>query len=234
VNILYYLIAFIIGSLTALAELLSRYKNFSQIWKIKASRIYLVINGVAAILAYLFIVEFDIAKNLGIFRVLLAGTSSLFILRSSFANIKVGDKTIEIGAGAILQVFLNTADRSFDQTRSNKELSVVKEVMKNVDFDKAKLALPTTCFNIMKNVSKEEQDRVSSDVKKLSDSDLDNHTKSVNLGILLSKITNLILLESAVESLSDSIVLEGGSLTPKEKLNQLINNKLSDGKPKEE
>jgi len=227
-EILYGIIAFVIGCLAALAELLSRYRNFRQICSIRASRVYLLINGFAAIFAYAFVVQFNIGQS-GLLRVILAGTSSLVILRSSFASIKVGNKNIEAGIGAILQVFLSSADRSFDQRRSNEELSAIENVMKTVNFDKAKLALPTTCFTIMKNVSQDEQDRISADVKKLSSSNLDNNTKSINLGILLTNVTGLPLLEKAVQVLIGSIQGEGNTPSPEDKLNQIID-KLSDGK----
>jgi hypothetical protein len=214
------LIAFFIGCLAALAELLSRYKNFRQICSIRASQIYLLINGIASLLAYIFVVQFNIGQE-GILRVILAGTASLVILRSSFANIKVGEKKVEAGIGAILQVFLNAADRSFDQKRSDHELSVIESVMEDVNFEKAKLALPITCFTIMKNVSQEEQDRVSADVKKLSGSNLDNKTKCINLGILLANITGLELLQKSVQVLSNSIS-NSGAESPEEKLNRIM------------
>lgn len=218
-------IAFLIGLLAALAELLSRYKNFKQICIVGASLVYLTLNGIGALLAYIFAVQFNIGPA-GIIRVILAGTSSLLILRSSFANIKVGDKKMDAGLGAILQVFLNTADRSFDQRRSDNELTVIEEVMKNVVFEKAKLSLPITCFTIMKNVSQEEQDRISADVKKLASGNLDNKTKSINLGILLANVTGLNLLKKAVQVLSSSISQDSIEPSPEEKLDQIMD-KLS-------
>lgn len=205
INILYAFLAFIIGCLAAFAELLSRYNDPLQIVKIHASQMYILINGITSIGAYYFLFEFDILKDNETGRILLAGTSALVILRSSLASIKIGEKDIDAGPAVILQVFLNWADRAFDQKRSKIELSSIKQVMNKVDFDKAKLALPTTCFTIMKNLSQDEQDKISGEVEELSKSDLDNQTKSINLGIVLSHITGIDLLERAVNVLGDSV-----------------------------
>lgn len=223
-EILYGFFAFLVGCLAAIAELLSRYKNFSQILTINASRVYLLINGIASVLAYVIVLQFNIAKGHAIFQILIAGSSALLILRSSVANIKIGEKNAEIGIASILQVFLNAADRSFDQKRSDDELTVVERVMANVDFEKAKLALPTTCFTVLKNVPQEEQVRISSDVNKLSTGNLDSKTKSLNLGIILSGTTGLDLLEKAVTVLGDSIKVDGGKPTPTEQLDEILNN----------
>lgn len=219
---LYVFLALLIGCLAAFAELLSRYHDPLKILKLNASRIYILINGFTSIVAYFFLLEFGILKENAIGRIVLAGTSALVILRSSLANIKVGEKNIDAGPAVILQVFLNWADRAFDQKRSKTELSSIKQVMEKVDFDKAKLAIPTTCFTIMKNLSQEEQDSISAEVEKLSKSDLDNQTKSLTLGIILSHITGLDLLERAVNVLEDSIAFNGDRKSDLDKLNELL------------
>jgi hypothetical protein len=198
------LIALFIGVIAAFAELLSRYKTIAPILCSWPSNLYLLINSISSGIAYYFIVRFNVIEN-EVWRVVLAGTSSIVILRSSFANIKVGDKNIDAGIGAIVQVFLNYADRSFDQIRAENDLIEIKKIMSEVDFDKAKLALPVTCFIIMKNISIEEQDKISRDVKVLTDHNLDNLTKSINLGIILAGVTKTKLLAKAVESLEESI-----------------------------
>ncbi|MDB5024308.1 MAG: hypothetical protein JWP78_2063 [Mucilaginibacter sp.] len=218
-----YCSTFVLGCLVAIAELLSRYKNFSQIIKVFASWVYLAINGLASVLAYYLVLQFNIATGHSVFQIFIAGTSALAILRSSIANIKVGDKQADIGFSAILQVYLNAADRAFDQHRSDNELTEVEIIMEKVDFEKAKLALPTICFTIMKNVPQEEQLRVSTEVNKLSKGSLlDNKTKSLNLGIILSSMTGLKLLKKAVMVLEESISINGGP-TPVERLDEILN-----------
>jgi len=217
------LIAFLIGCTSAYSELLSRYKSPWQIIKIPAGLAYLFINGIASVIAYILVHKFKIADGNIVFQTVIAGTSALIILRSSIANIKVGEKTTDVGIAAILQVFLNAADRSFDQIRSDNELSKVSKLMENVDFEKAKLALPITCFNSMRNVPQDEQKQVSSDVEKLSKENLDNNTKAINLGILLAKSTELKLLEKAVSTLNASIINDGNKRTSSQQLEEILN-----------
>jgi hypothetical protein len=219
-------LAFLIGGLAAIAELLSRYKSLSRILSVGASWVYLIINGFASIMAFVIVVQFDIAKDHAIFQILIAGSSAMIILRSSVANIKIGDKNAEIGIAAILQVFLHTADRAFDQKRSDYELGEIKEIMDGVNFDRAKLDLPTTCFTVMKNVPEDEQKRISKEVSKLSSGDLDSKTKSLNLGIILAGMTGIPLLKKVVAVHKPAIMIEGGDVTPSEKLDEILN-KLS-------
>ena len=198
-------IAALIGCMAAFAELLSRYQDPKQILTTGSSLVYMLINGFASFLTYWFLRDKDILGDNEISRVFIAGTSALVLLRSYFASIKIGDKKVEAGFASILQVFLNWADRSFDQKKAQADLPEVNPIMKGIDFEKAKLALPTTCFKIMKNVTKEEQDKIASEVAILTQSDLDNNVKCITLGILLIELTGKDLLQQAAIALGDSI-----------------------------
>lgn len=200
----YALLATGLGFLAAFAELLSRYQDPKQILTTGSSITYMLINGIASFLAYWFIDKQGYTDN-EISKVVIAGTSALVLLRSSLASIKVGEKQVEAGFSSILQVFLTWADRSFDQKKARADLPDVKPVMKGIDFEKAKLALPTTCFKIMKNVTQEEQDKIASEVAILTQSPLDNNVKCINLGILLMELTGAELLSQAIDVLGDSI-----------------------------
>ena len=207
-----YAFAFLIGCVSGLAELASRYKDHPvRMLSYFSSNIYLLINGFCSVLALWFISEFDI--NIGSVgetepgRIILAGLSSMLILRSSFASIKQGDKSIDAGFAAISQVFLNSADRSFDQKRSYKNLQKVSKIVKDIDFDKAQKSLPTLCLTLMKNTSIEEQRVIGKEVANLNKLDIDNFTKSILLVIIISEITDTELLKEAVDTLYDSIKL---------------------------
>jgi hypothetical protein len=221
---LLYFISFLIGCMAATAELLSRYKKIRQIVAVPASWVYLAINGVASCCGYYIVAKYEIAKDNPVFQVLIAGTSALVILRSSVASIKIGDKQTDIGVASILQVFLNTADRAFDQTRSESELSEVEKIMSGIDFEKAKLALPTTCFTIMKNVPEAEQKLISEEVNNLSKANLDDATKSLNLGIILTGMTDLRLLKKAVAVLQKSIQIDNQHKTKSQLLEEALIN----------
>ncbi len=203
-----YLITFLLGCVAASAELLSRYDRITQIFKYLASWVYLFINGSSAILAYWFISEYKL--DLGtltqteIGKILVSGTSSMIILRSSFASIRNGSQNIEAGFVSITNVFLKSADRTFDRKRSIEDYKEIETVMKDIDFNKAKIDLPLICLSMMKNVPYEEQKLLGDDIAKLSQNEnCSLKAKSISLGTLVSEITGIELLKEVVFSNKD-------------------------------
>jgi hypothetical protein len=209
-GLIYWLVAFACGCVAATAELFSRYSDGPvRIFQFKESYMYLALNGVVSLIAYAIIqktgLSFGPLGNSSISQAILAGFSSMAILRSSVASIKRGQTTVQVGLAPIMQIFLDTVDRAFDRKRSQVELRKVGQIMKNVDFSKAMKDLPSTCINLMQNVSKEEQEKMGRDVADLAKSGLNSQTKAVNLGIIISRVTGSEFLESAVDSLGDTI-----------------------------
>lgn len=204
-------IAGILGGFLALSELLSRYRSISSILSSSSAWMYIVINFVASVVCYYLATEYQskvVFLSNPLLRVVLSGLSAMVILRSSFYSYydKDSNKTINIGIAAILQTFLDVSERTFDQEQSVSTIKKVEEIMKDLDFNRASSELTTTCLNLMQNVSAEEQKKLSESIKTLSDnSDFTNRTKSINLGIILSKITGLTLLNQAVISHSDTL-----------------------------
>lgn len=216
-----YLLAFLLGCIAAFAELLSRYSRVAQIFKFLSSWIYFLINGLASILSYWLIsefnVDFGVLSDSEIGKIIVAGTSAMLILRSSFASIKSGNQNIEAGFASITNVFLKSADRTFDRKRSIDDYNEIEKIMKNVDFDKAKIDLPLICLGIMKNVSSDESQILGDAIAKLSHGDGSKKAKSINLGVLVSNIAGVELLEKVVSSNTeifsfDEIVKENPSL----------------------
>jgi len=224
-----YLIAFLIGCIAALAELLSRYDRIGQIFTFLSSWVYFLINGFAAILAYWFISEykldFGILTKSEIGKIIVSGTSSMIILRSSFASIKSGNQNIEAGLASITHVFLKNADRTFDRNRSIVDYKEIHEIMQKVDFNKAKLDLPLMCLGMMKNVTLEEQQLLANDIIKLSQNSYSEKAKSINLGVLVSATTGLKLLKEVISSNKDIFAKEvdGAESEKTLKINELLN-----------
>lgn len=202
----------ILGGFLAVSELLSRYRLIQLIFKSVHARTYILINAIAAGICYYFVNKYKLGfgqfgqNEVG--QVLIAGFSAMFILRSSFFSYydKDSNKTINVGLAAILQTFLDSAERSFDQEQSVSKLKEVKSIMTDIDFAKAATDLTTTCLNLMQNVSSEEQNKLAESIKKLSEGNLtNNYSRALNLGIILSKITGITLLKQAVESHGNTI-----------------------------
>lgn len=223
-----YVITFLVGCISALAELLSRYDRIGQIFTFLSSWLYLFINGSAAILAYWFISEYNLdfgtLTKTEIGKIIIAGTSSMVILRSSFANIKNGNKNIEAGLASITGVFLKNADRALDRKRSIEDYKEIEQIMQNVDFNKAKVDLPLICLGMMKNVTLEEQQLLANDIIKLSQDAASDKAKSINLGVLVSDTTGLELLKEVVSSNVDIFSKSEGVENEKtQRINELLN-----------
>ena len=75
--------------------------------------------------------------------------------------------------------------------------------MNNIDFTKSKVDLPLICLGMMRNVSLEEQQLLANDIIKLTEKAESDKTKSINLGVLISNITGIKLLDKVVKSNSD-------------------------------
>lgn len=228
---LFYLFSFSLGFLWAFSELLSRYKVGKFIINSKNAWIYLLINGMASVIVYYFIPKLHV--SFGVFtstewgKVLLAGLSAMFILRSSFFNYhdKDSNKSISVGISTILQIFLDAAERSFDQEQSVNNLKSISDVMSGIDFSKAEKDLTVICLNLMQNVSPDEQKKLAESIKNLSEPRAVQHelTKSVTLGITLARITGIRLLKQAIETLGDNIKISEEKRKVFESLEQLEN-----------
>jgi hypothetical protein len=207
--IMYYVVAFLCGCTAATAELLSRYSDGAKrIFRLNESKIYLALNGFAALTAYAVIKQHGLSGYLGsspLSQAIVAGLSAMAILRSSVASIKLGQTTIQAGLAPVIQVFLNSVDRAFDRKRSQMNVAEVEEIMKDVDFNKAVKTLPATCLNLMQNVSKEEYEKMAHEVLDLEKGEIIQEAKALNLGIIISRVTGPELLHKAVQSLRNVI-----------------------------
>jgi hypothetical protein len=209
------LIACIVGMITAFAELLTRYNyDYRSIATSKISWVYMLLNGFAGIGAFYMIKEFNILNTKEWVKGIVAGTSAMLILRSSFVTIKgSGERQIDIGLAAILQIFLQAASRSFSQERAIDRLGKL-DFMKAVDFEKAKIILPSLVLNIMKDLGDEEKQKIIDRIQDVSKSTDPNEAKSVVLGIILADLTDINLLKAAVEQVYSSIKFEGTEKQP--------------------
>jgi hypothetical protein len=87
----------------------------------------------------------------------MAGVSAMAFFRTSLFVVRAGDRDVGVGPSGFLQIFLGAADRAVDRQRAAARAEAVAKVMKDVDFDKAKGALPEYCLALMQNVPEEDQ-----------------------------------------------------------------------------
>ena len=171
----------VIGLIVALSELLSRYRDAP--WdaaKSKAGWAYLVFNAGVSLLAFYLIREVFPLRDAAtaananlklrhlVIDVLLAGASAMAILRSSFFAVRVGDKDVQIGLAAVIDVFRNTIDRDVDRLRAGPRSEKVAEIMKQISFERAYQPLTSVTLNLLQNVSADERAQVEQKVAALA------------------------------------------------------------------
>jgi hypothetical protein len=206
-----YVAVVLIGGLVGAAELIARYRDAPLIaLRAWSAAIYVSLNaaasGVALGLIQTFDWEFGQTGDAARWtQVLVAGFGAMALFRSSLFFVRVGGQDVGVGPSGFLQIMLNAADRDVDRRRANARAALVGEIMADVSFDRAVVALPTYCLALMQNVPYDVQDDLTSDLRELADTEMDERVKSLNLGLRIVNITGPRLLAVAVTSLGPTI-----------------------------
>jgi hypothetical protein len=131
---------------------------------------------------------------------LVAGIGAMALLRSSLFNYKAtNDKVIEVGPAAFLEIFLNAAQRQFDQALSDQNLSEMETTMDGINFVSASKDLPIIILSSMRVLTATEQKELSDEILKLvNDTNTTVEVKNIALGVILLKYTGMDLLKKAV------------------------------------
>jgi hypothetical protein len=204
-----------IGVFVGTAELLQRYSYSPlEIAKTFSAPVYIALNGVASA-AGLFLMEyfnFSFGLNLETngAKIFVAGFSAMVVLRGAVMTVRANDQDYNVGPGIIADVFLQRADRAFDQERASSHGPQVAEIMENIDFRKAKTDLPAVCLALMQNLPLSSQGTLKDEVKLISDEAgafQTPKTEAIMLGLTLAKYTGLVVLRQAIEMLGEEIRL---------------------------
>lgn len=212
-NVGEYAVVAFIGAAVGVGELIHRYRDEPiKVLGAPAAVLYVLVNVGAAILALYLVrmfgwanVEGASANQSSVTRVIAAGFGAMALFRSAVFNARIGDKDIGIGPAGLLQIFLDASDRGVDRARAAPRAAVVAQVMGSIDFTKAQAALPAFCFEIMQNVSAEDQKAFGNKIASLSGSAIPPAVKSMILGLSLLNLVGETVLQQAVEKLQDQI-----------------------------
>lgn len=199
------LLSFIIGSLVGLSELLSRYSDPMKIFNKKMANLYILLNGGISILGFWAFKNLQgktIINDIEIKNILISGIGAMVILRSSIASLNFNGKKVEIGLGAILQTFLDTVEKMFNRRRSEDTLIEMANIMENVDFELAKINLPSICLSTFQNFPPEQTKQLGEKISALSDSGT-QVLRSVELGVILEQYFGQKFIESALKILQE-------------------------------
>ena len=206
------------GALLGTGELISRYRD--DPWdtiKSPPGFFYIALNALVSVAALILIRGFGWTFSAKVdavrwTQVLVAGFGAMALFRSSLFTVRVGDQDVSVGPNSFLQIVLGAADRQVDRRRAAVRADRSKQIMQNVSFEEAKVALPAYCIALMQNMPTEDQIELMDDVDKLAHSaDIQTNMKSYFLGSALLTYVGEEVLQAAVKSLKEYIQSEAES-----------------------
>lgn len=210
-----YLIAFLIGALVAVGELVSRYKDdpVRAVYSVPAG-VYVAVNGLASAgaLALIHIFNWNFGATDGqirIIQVLVAGFGAIALFRTSLFNVTVTDQVIGVGPSVLLNVILTAADRAVDRRRALDRSQKVAEIMKDVSFEKSADSIRLFCFGLMQNALPAEKDAIVTTISNLRDplnNSVPDQVKSYIFGLSLLGLVGEKVLRDSVRQLRTTFI----------------------------
>ncbi len=215
-------IVLLLGALVGVAELVSRYRD--DPWRAIQSRpavLYVLVNAGAALgallLARVFGWTFGVSTGGEAARwtqVLVAGTGAMVLFRSSLFTVKVGDQDVAIGPSSFLQIILHAFDRGVDRLRGQQRSQAVARLMKDVSFDKAGIALPVYCAELLQNLPAEDAEELTKKPGTIATMAVTEQIKALLLGLAILNATGEDVLAEGVQALRTQIAAGGGEAPP--------------------
>jgi|GEM_PF-3047525 len=201
-----------IGAMVGIGEIVARYRDApDRALRTISAGLYIAINAIASVVAMYAVWTFNLAlaatgPRTMIQQIFLAGFGAMALFRTSVFTVRVADHDIGIGPVAFLQVILGATDRAVDRIRADARAAAISTSMAGVSFARAQAALPAFCLALMQNVPADEQNAVGTATKALIGSDeLDDETKTRNLGLALMNVVGDKVLHTAVMHLAETI-----------------------------
>jgi hypothetical protein len=227
-----FLFAGAMAGMVAYGELLSRYQDSpTRLLTTSATAFYIFVNIAAAILAFgliraLHVLEpappakVDPHGTTWLYQLLLASFGAIAFFRTSLFTVRVGGSDIGIGPSAMLQTLLSAADRMIDRSQAENRASRATEILKDVDYRRARAPLPTFCIILMQNPTAADTEGLLKQIAALDQRvDIDDDSKMRILGIYLIRMVGDEVLQRSVEALGSLI---GRSAAPADGLNKLL------------
>lgn len=211
----YVLVAALIGWFVGMMEIGQRYKSepFSAVLTVW-SEAFCLFNGLMSAGAYLLLyyVTQSGEPTAGLQNLKLAaigGFAAPVILRAKLITARLPDgQEVALGPDYVIQTFLDVIDRKLDQRRARVRYDTVHRVMKDIDFEKAKLKLSSQLYLAMQSVSEAELAEFRARVDELyriDDSKMDRQEKSYNLGYYLLDLVGRDFFEHVVDQYRDEL-----------------------------
>jgi hypothetical protein len=125
---------------------------------------------------------------------------------ASLFTVRVGDTDVGVGPSALLHSLLGAADRMIDRDQAQGRATDVAGIMRDIDFDKARISLPSLCLLLVENVTPAEQQGVSDQIRRLAaETDISTDQKAIILGVYMLRQVGADVLALAVQALGADI-----------------------------
>jgi hypothetical protein len=146
-------------------------------------------------------------------RVLVSGAAGLAVLRSGIALIRIGDREVPAGPGALITGLLVVIERVIDRTQARDRSRAVATCMKGVSFDRAFKVLPKHCLLLLRNATVDETQALAAAIAEIAeDGSSSDQAKAYNLGIALINFAGPEVLNGAVATLREEISAKGAGI----------------------
>ncbi|WP_203076680.1 hypothetical protein [Falsiroseomonas ponticola] len=217
----YAAVAFFAGAV-GFGELIARYRDDpARLLGMRPSAAYICVNVASGILALALVQEFnaiaDTNPNRRVMETLLAAFGAIAFFRTSLFTARVGDTDVGIGPSTMLKAFLDGTDRQVNRTQATDRADAVLACMKDVDFAKARTALPALCLGLVEGLTAEEQRALGEQIARLNeDRQMESAAKPHILGVYLLRVVGGTVLRKAVETLGPTIQRSEVAWTPAE------------------
>jgi hypothetical protein len=214
------IVAGTLGGGIGLTELVSRYRDKpTSVLRAVPALVYVGLNFAISLAAFWLTPVFGLhfgpeIDKVEIMRVFVAGLGAMAFFRSSLFTVRIGEQDVAVGPGSLLQILLDATDREVDRLRAQGRAREAVEAMKGVSFEKAHLALPMFCGALLQNFQAKDQAELAKSVSTLRSMELDESTKVVVLGLLLSNYFGPDVVRTAVTRLGSAVLGDAGQAAP--------------------
>jgi hypothetical protein len=206
-----FVVAGLLGGLVGAVEIFQRYRAepFRAVLNPWGAA-YLVFNaGTSAIAFWVAAVANSLTEKTASLALMqwaaLAGFGASALIRAKLLNIKLSDgKEVALGPEIVVQTFLAVLDRELDRYRGQRRFETVRRLMREVDFERAKLRLPLQVFQAMQAVTEEETEKLMQRVAEVDGlTTLSSQDKAYLLGFYLLDLVGEEFLAGILDKYKD-------------------------------
>lgn len=214
----YYLLAFLLGASAGLSDLFSKYpwtlRHIIWAW---SGAFYLLVNGAVSVIAYFtvdaFGVTFGLIGKAEIFRVVLVALFAMAALRSSVANVRVGNQEVAAGVAALFEPFKRRTVREMDRRITAAMLEQIAPLITGLVFSTSKNYLVAVSLTSLRTLTEEEKKALEKGVAWIDGQLIDDPTKMQLFARLLVETVGLPLFTVFAKNAKVALLAENTKAT---------------------